>query len=72
MVTTFTVASVTDLTPELVSQIVGADVVGVVSTPLATGNMNASSRLHLTYAAGAAWSRTSAAIHDHDALALLP
>ena len=53
MVTTFTVASIDDLTPALVSEIVGADVAGVTTSPLATGNMNASSRLHLTYSDGA-------------------
>ena len=53
MVTTFTVAQVGDLTPALLSQIVGAEVATVTAKPLATGNMNASSRLHLTYVDGA-------------------
>jgi hypothetical protein len=48
-----TVARLADLTPELLSDVLDAPVAEVTITPLSTGNMSASSRLHLRYADGA-------------------
>jgi hypothetical protein len=48
-----TVARLADLTPELLSDVLDAPVADVTITPLSTGNMSASSRLHLRYADGA-------------------